>query len=46
MVIILLLGIENGKFKVNDPNSLLRSNMLWEFDRIKGQIKNLWELYL
>lgn len=43
---IVVAGVENGKFKVNDPNSLLRSNMLWEFDRIKGQIKNLWELYL
>ena len=43
---IVIAGVENGKFKVNDPNSLLRSNMLWEFDRIKGQIKNLWELYL
>ena len=43
---IVVTGVENGKFKVNDPNSLLRSNMLWEFSRIKGQIKNLWELYL
>ena len=43
---IVIAGVENGKFKVNDPNSLLRSNMLWEFSRIKGQIKNLWELYL
>ncbi len=43
---IVVAGVENGKFKVNDPNSLLRSNMLWEFDRLKGQIKNLWDLYL
>ncbi len=42
---IVVTGVENGKFKVNDPNSLLRSNMLWEFDRLKDQIKNLWELY-
>lgn len=42
---IVVTGVENGKFKVNDPNSLLRSKMLWDFDRIKGQIKNLWELY-
>lgn len=43
---IVVTGVENGKFKVNDPNSLLRSNMLWEFNRIKDQIKNLWELYI
>ena len=43
---IVVTGVEDGKFKVNDPNSLLRSNMLWEFNRIKDQIKNLWELYI
>ena len=43
---IVVTGVENGKFKVNDPNSLLRSNMLWVFNRIKDQIKNLWELYI
>lgn len=43
---IVLVGIENGKIKVNDPNSKIRSEILWEFSRIKNQIKNLWEFYL
>lgn len=43
---IVLVGIENGKIKVNDPNSKSRSNTLWSYDRLQGQIKNLWEFYL
>lgn len=39
---IVLTGYENGKIKVNDPNSPTRSEMLWDFDDIKGQIRNLW----
>lgn len=39
---IVLTGIENGKIKVNDPNSKENSEKLWEFEQIKYQIKNLW----
>ncbi len=43
---IVLAGIKNGKIKVNDPNSKIRSNYLWDYSRIKSQIKNLWEFSL
>ncbi len=43
---IVLSGIENNLIKVNDPNSIKRSNELWDYDRLKGQIKNLWEFYI
>ncbi len=43
---IVIAKVEDGKFKVNDPNSKERSSILWEFDRIKSQIKNLWEIYI
>lgn len=43
---IVLTGIEDGKIKVNDPNSKARSSILWEYERIQSQIKNLWEFYL
>lgn len=43
---IVLAGIENDKIKVNDPNSKARSNLLWDYDRLEGQIKNLWEFSL
>lgn len=31
-----------GKFYVNDPNSKKNSEVGWEYDRIKTQIKNMW----
>lgn len=39
---ITLVGVEDGKIKVNDPNSTYRSKETWEFDQLMGQIKNLW----
>ena len=39
---IVMTGCEDGKIKVNDPNSPSRSSMLWDYDAIKDQIRNLW----
>lgn len=39
---IVLTGIKEGKIIVNDPNSRIRSEKLWDFKQIQGQIKNLW----
>lgn len=39
---IVLAGTRDGKIIVSDPNSIARSNQLWDFDTLKGQIKNLW----
>lgn len=39
---IVMTGYEDGKIRVNDPNSRERSAQLWDFDAIQGQIKNLW----
>lgn len=39
---IVLTGYENGKIKVNDPNSRKNSENLWDFSKIKGQLRNLW----
>ncbi len=39
---IVLTGYEDGKLKVNDPNSEIRSEKLWDFDEIQDQILNLW----
>ncbi len=41
---IVLTGYVDGKLSVNDPNSLENSEKLWEYDEIKDQIKNLWEI--
>ena len=40
--IIVLAGIENEKIKVHDPNSKKRSSILWDYDRLAPQIRNLW----
>lgn len=39
---IVLAGVKDGKIKVNDPNSRQRSEILWDYERLEGQIKNLW----
>ena len=39
---IVMTEYVDGKIKVNDPNSKVRSEMLWEFEDIKDQIRNLW----
>lgn len=39
---IVLAATENGKIKINDPNSRKNSEKLWEFDEIKDQIQNIW----
>lgn len=39
---IVLKGISGDKIKINDPNSRARSEKLWEYEKIAGQIRNLW----
>ena len=39
---IVLIGLEDGKFIVNDPNSVENSQKLWSYEQIQGQIRNLW----
>lgn len=40
---IVIVGYKNGKFVVRDPGSEERSHMLWSFERLMPQIKNMWE---
>ena len=39
---IVLTGMEDGKIRVNDPNSLTRSRQLWDYSTLSDQISNLW----
>jgi len=39
---IVLVGVEDGKIRINDCNSRIRSEKLWEFEDFKYQIKNMW----
>lgn len=41
---IVLTGVEDGKFRVNDPNSRENSGRLWSYEEIEGQIRNIWKI--
>lgn len=41
---IVLTGVEDGKFRVNDPNSRENSQKLWAYEDIEGQIRNIWKI--
>jgi hypothetical protein len=41
---ILLSGVEDGKFIVNDPNSYVNSAKRWSYEELEGQIRNIWEI--
>ena len=41
---IIITAIEDGMYRVNDPNSHANSQKLWDYKVLQGQIKNLWEL--
>ena len=43
---IVIVGYEDGKFIVNDPNSRKNSERRWSYDTLKGQIKNMWSFTL
>jgi len=43
---IVLVAAENGQFRVHDPNSRERSDRLWSYDTLSGQIGNLWSFSL
>ena len=39
---IVITGESDRQFSVCDPNSRERSGMLWDYDRLASQIRNLW----
>ncbi len=41
---IVMTGIENGKIRINDPNSYANSSKLWDYEKIKDQIRNIWAI--
>lgn len=43
---IVLTGVENGLFRVNDPNSRIKSEKLWSYATLAPQIQNLWVIRL
>ena len=41
---VVLTGWEENAFRVNDPNSRIRSEKLWTYEELEGQIRNIWEI--
>lgn len=39
---IVLVGVEDGRIRVNDPNSRKLSDKLWDYETLAPQISNLW----
>lgn len=42
---IVIAGYDKKGFIVNDPYSLVNSQMHWSFERLKPQIRTMWEIY-
>lgn len=43
---IVLTGIREGMYTVNDPNSPENSQKLWSYEQLESQIRNLWAIRL
>ena len=41
---ILLAGIEEEGYRVNDPNSRVNSARTWTYEELEGQIRNIWAI--
>lgn len=41
---IVITGTQDGYLKVNDPNSKINSEYLWQYEVIQDQIRNLWSV--
>ncbi len=42
--IFVIDSYEDGKFLINDPNSLRNSERLWTYDQISNQIAKIWSI--
>ncbi len=42
---LLLVGQENGMYRIHDPNSPSNTAQLWTYDRLVSQIRGLWTLW-
>ena len=40
----LIVGVEDGLYRIHDPNSVTNTNKLWEYDRLAKQTLCLWSL--
>lgn len=41
---IVLTGITEEGYRINDPNSRVKSTQLWSYEQLEGQIRNIWSI--
>ena len=41
---IVLTGVDEDGFRVNDPNSRINSEKRWTYEQLEGQIRNIWAI--
>jgi hypothetical protein len=39
---MVIAGYEDGKFRINDPNSPANSQKLWAFEEFDQDVKMMW----
>lgn len=42
---IVLTGYKDGQFSIKDPNSVKNTEVMWDYERLVGQIIGLWAFY-
>lgn len=43
--IVVIDSYENGKFLINDPNSIKNSKRAWTYEELSNQIAKIWSIY-
>lgn len=43
---VVLTVVEQELYHLNDPNSIVRSKMLWSYEQLEKQIRNIWAIGL
>ena len=43
---MVITGYDDEGFTINDPNSIIKSNTHWQFDRLHSQIRAAWRMFV
>ena len=41
-----ITGYDDEGFTINDPNSIIKSNTHWQFERLSSQIRAAWRMFV
>jgi len=43
---MVITGYDDEGFTINDPNSIIKSNTHWQFERLGSQIRAAWRMFV